>query len=325
MTEENNRQGVVARSLQWLVDFPTEVRRRFVRLGVSFMTDPARVYAPSEVTNLGALKKRLKLGDVLLVSGHARISYVVKLLTISQWSHVVLYVGDRRELIPAEDREEWIVSFGESSLRHLVVDADPIRGVHLKPLDELVGLMVRQCRPAALAPDDVRRVIDIALSELGKHYDLKHILRLLLFYALPFGIMPARLRRLVTEFTLSESDTICSRVLSDAFHAVGYPIRPLEVIQNRRALYNPVLNAASAIKHRGRSAMRLLAGGRIRAAYCRLTDRRYLEVMLKSARYITPGDYDLSRYFLIIKEPSDLAVNYRELERLVPVVRGFEE
>lgn len=309
--------------LDLILYVPRRIQRFVVHSAVKALTDPITLYSPSEVTNLRSLKRRLKPCDVLLVCGNARISHVVKLLTISQWSHVVLYVGDRRDLLTPKEIEEWRSHYGDSALEHLVIDADPLRGVHLRPVDEYVGLMVRHCRPDALTAEDSEKVLRHALSELGRQYDIGHIIRLLFFFAFPWEFLPESLRRFATDFTLSESDRICSRVLSEAFHSVGYPIRPLEVIQNRRAVYNQALSFASGITHRGKSAARLLAGGRLKSAVTRLTSKRYIELHQESARHVTPADYDLSRFFSIIKDENDLAIEYNQAAALCPLPRRW--
>ena len=308
----------MAQLLGGIRSYSGRIRARFSGWAVLRLTEPVKLYHPSEVTNLRALKRRLKPADVLLVSGNARISHVVKVLTLSQWSHVVLYVGDRADLLSPAEREEWTKQFGEAALAHLVVDADPVRGVHLKPLDDSVGLMVRQCRATALSMADRKQVVDRALSQLGREYDKRHIGRLLLFFAFPWELLPEGWRRAITDFTLSEDDRICSRVVSEAFHSVGYPIRPLEVLTNRASPAKKTLSIARSVKHRGRSAIRLLAGGRVKAAVTRLTDDRYAQLLLKGTRYITPADYDLSRFFDVIKNPEDLSLDYRSAEPLAP-------
>ncbi|MCC6220813.1 MAG: hypothetical protein IT291_06205 [Deltaproteobacteria bacterium] len=299
--------------------YPRKLLKKVVAYFTRLLTDPRPNYGKGEVTNLKKLKARVRVGDVLLVSGNARISQVVKVLTQSPWSHVVLYVGDRRDLLSAKEKEEWISAYGELSLKHLVVDADPVRGVHLKPIDESVGLMVRHCRPQALHYEDIQRVIDLALAQLGKRYDLKHIIRLLFFFAFPWELLPTGFRRMVTDFTLSEDDRICSRVLSEAFYRVGYPIRPFNVIRTPPSTHERAKGVASGIRHRGKSAAALLAGGRVNAAFKRITDKRYVEVHLKGTRHIVPADYDLSRFFAIIKDEEDLSIDYRNARTLCPV------
>lgn len=290
---------------------PRRAFRAIVKWGTRLLTDPVKLYSASEVTNLKGLKARLKTGDVLLICGNARISYVVKMLTLSTWSHVVLYVGDRRDLLSEKDREEWAALYGDASMKHLVVDADPVRGVHLRPMEEYVGLMVRHCRAAAIMPDDLNLVVEHSLKQLGQRYDMNHIARLLVFFAFPWELLPETLRRSVTEFTLSENDRICSRVVSEAFHSVGYPIRAESIVRDRGAIHTTALGFAFGLRHRGKSAAKLLAGGRVHAAFSRLTDRRYTQIHLKGERHITPADYDLSRFFSIIKDEQDLTIDYR--------------
>jgi hypothetical protein len=292
------------------------VIRGVVDAAVYQLSKPIKKYNPGEVTNLASLVRRIRKGDVLLVCGNARISYVVKVLTISPWSHVALYVGDRRDLLKPEEIEEWRRQFGDRALEHLVIDADPVKGVHLKPLDDYAGLMIRHCRAEALSREDIDKVVQFALSQLGKRYDIKHILRLSLFFAFPWELLPEAIRRFVTDFTLSETYQICSRVLSEAFESVGYPIRPVEIVQKRSELHTRTLGLAFGLKSRSRSAARLLAGGRLKKALNRLTDARYTEVRLKSHRYITPADYDLSRFFSVIKDPADLNFDYRSAKLL---------
>jgi len=275
-----------------------------------FLTTPIKAYSPGEQTDLEALSRRVKPGDVLLISGAARISYIVKLLTLSQWSHVVLYVGNRSELLPKETLERYRAKFEGVDLEHLVIDADPTEGVHLKPLMDFKGLMVRQCRPTALSRKDTQAVLEHALATLGRQYDIWHIVKLLFFFAFPWELLPQSLRKYFRDFSLSESDTICSRVLAEAFHSVGYPIRPYEVISNRATPGSRALSVLSSIERRGTSALKLLSQGRIDAASKRMSSSRYMAFKLKGTRHITPADYDLSRFFDIIKNPADLKVRY---------------
>ena len=302
-----------------VLDYPKRVVERIVARSVHMLTNPIGVFNPSDVTNVYKLRLRLRRGDVLLVCGNARISYVVKVLTLSPWSHVVMYVGDRRDLLTAEEAEDWASRYGEEALKHLVIDADPVRRVHLRPLADFAGLIVRQCRPEALTPEDTTRVIDSALSQLGREYDIKHIVSLLVFFAFPWELLPESFRRFITDFTLSEDDRICSRVLSEAFHSVGYPIRPQLIVQTRSNLHRKALGIAVGLRNRSRSAAKLLIAGRLGKAAERLTDRRYGEIHLKGPRHITPADYDLSRFFSIIKDESDLAFRYREVAAVCPI------
>lgn len=291
-----------------------KLKRRLVSRAVHALTRPIKIYSPSEISNIDTLRKRLVPCDLILVSGNARISHVVKVLTMSQWSHVVLYVGDRRELLNEKERLEWTELYGEECLNHLVIDADPVKKVHLRPIDAYHGLMLRHCRPEALTKKDRQSVVSEALAKLGKNYDIRHIIRLLFFFAFPWEILPETPRRFITDFALSEKDTICSRVISEAFHSVGYPIRPSSLIQKEKGgfIYKNTLNLTLALRHKTKTTLKLARAGKVKKAIDRFSGRNYSEIHLRQSRHITPADYDLSRFFSVIKDPDDLKINYKE-------------
>ena len=302
-----------------VVDTPRRWLKRVVDSFVVVFTNPSKPLTPSEATNIVSLRRRIVPGDVLLICGNARISYVVKVLTLSAWSHVVLYVGDRSDLLTEAEKEEWTKRLGKESLKHLVIDADPVRKVHLKPLEDFAGMMLRHCRAEALDEDDTQQVIDHALAQLGRQYDIQHIIFLLIFFAIPWELFPQGLRRVATDFSLSEDNRICSRVLAEAFESVGYPISPLGVIHNRSAIHDRALGVAVGFKNRRKSAVKLMLGGRFKKAVTRLTDKRYTEIHIRSSRHITPADYDLSRFFAVIKDEDDLTIDYRKARNVCPL------
>lgn len=277
---------------------------------IALLTKPGAPVHGADAPNLPVLKKSLRAADVILVSGTSRISYVVKVLTLSPWSHVVLYIGDRKDLLSEEEKEEWRNKYGEDSMQHLVLDADPLHKVHLRPLDDYTKYMLRHCRPEALTKEDRKKVVEHSLKQLKKHYDVSHIIRLLFFFATPWELLPQGFRRFITDFSLSEHDTICSRVLAESFESVGYPIRPTYIQYGQGTLSREALRITKGLRHRGKTAFRLLRGGKIGPAISRLTDNRYTEIHLRGARHVTPADYDLSRFFSIQKSPEDLSVEY---------------
>ncbi len=274
---------------------------------------------PIDASNVFSLKERLQLGDLVLVSGTARISNVVKVLTRSKWSHVVIYVGDRRDLLTEEEKEEWGSKYGADSMKHLAIDADPIKGVHLKPIDDFAGYVLRHCRAQALDKQDCQKVVDVAIAQMGREYDIKHILKLLLFFALPWELLPAIARRKIRDFTLSEDDRICSRVIAEAFHSVGYPIRPLKIVKYKSQEKNKISSILSGIKNKRKTASKLLLNGKISPALKRLTRHNKTEIQLGAPRHITPADYDLSKFFVIIKDQQDLNIDYKDAKLFCPL------
>jgi hypothetical protein len=171
--------------------------------------------------------------------------------------------------------------------------------------------MLRQCRPEALTKNDVKTVVNSALSQLGKSYDIKHIFRLMLFFTIPWELLPQGFRRFASDFSLSEQDTICSRVIAEAFESVGYPIRPTYIEYGQGNISRNALRLSKGLKTRGLSAFRLLRGGKSKQAFKRLMSERYTEIHLRGVRHVTPSDYDLSRFFSIIKNPDDLEIPYK--------------
>ncbi|HMO17534.1 MAG TPA: hypothetical protein PKA63_08455 [Oligoflexia bacterium] len=293
-----------------LILYYRKFRARLVEKAVSSLTREGPPVHSSDAPDIEALKIELKPADVILVSGTARISFVVKALTLSPWSHVVMYVGDQSNLLTSKERTEWTNEYGIECLQHLVVDADPLRKVHLRPIDDYYNVMLRHCRPQALRKEDRGKVIQHAISQLGKTYDISHILRLMVFFAVPWELFPQGVRRFVSDFTLSEHDTICSRVIAEAFESVNYPIRPTYIQYGQGVLSKEALRFSKGFRHRGKSALLLLRGGKIKSAFERLTNERYLEIQLRGSRHVTPADYDLSRFFTVIKNKNDLQIDY---------------
>jgi hypothetical protein len=282
----------------------------FVDWFIGVLSKPGKPVHGADAPNISRYKNDLKLADVVLVSGTARISFVVKALTLSPWSHVVLFVGNRRDLLTEDEIKEWTDLYGEESIEYLVLDADPLRKVHLRPLDDYNRYMLRLCRPEALTKTDRKKVVDHALGQLKKHYDVSHIIRLLFFFAIPWELFPQGVRRFITDFSLSEHDTICSRVLAEAFESVGYPIRPTYIEYGQGSLSTGALRISKGLRYRSKTAFRLLRGGKVTSAFTRLVSERYTEIHLRGARHVTPADYDLSRFFSVVKDTQDLSIDY---------------
>ncbi len=74
----------------------------------------------------------------------------------------------------------------------------------------------------------------------------------MLFFAVPWELLPQGVRRFVSDFTLSEHDTICSRVIDEAFESVNYPIRPTYIEYGQGLLSKEALRYTKGIRHRGK-------------------------------------------------------------------------
>ncbi len=251
----------------WLVD----------RL-VDWLTTPLARYEQRASNDPDALKRHIQKGDVLLVEGDQRVSYVIKVLTQSSWSHSALYIGDELLRRGGAIRERALASFG-SDAEHLIVEA-LMPGVVASPLTKYVDLNVRICRPHRLRPEHLRQILDDAVAAIGWRYDLRNVFDLTR-YLLPVSMVPQRWRQAALHFgSGAPTEVICSSLLGQVFGKVRFPIVPEE--ESRIAAPPPARGWIG----------RLLGPGR--PAYVR-------RFRMRHPTLLTPRDFDLSPYFEIVK------------------------
>lgn len=243
------------------------------------ITRRRRYYRRYADTDMERLKAAVRPGDVLLVDGDQRVSQAVKYLTTSSWSHSALFIGDalltRDPALARETRRR----FGREA-RFLLIEALVDKGVIVSSLTKYAGYNVRLCRPVGLKPDDLRVILDYAISRIGLSYDRRNILDLTR-YLLPFHFVPPRLREDALHFgSGKETETICSSLLAEAFGKVGFPILPLRVRRKPRTFSEHV--------------RQLVLGRPTRFAYSGLLRARHPTLCV-------PRDFDLSPYFEIVK------------------------
>ena len=180
-----------------------------------YLSSPVRGFKPLAVTDVEALRRSLRPGDVLLVEGNTRISTAIKYLTQSTWSHAAIYIG----IIPAVA--------GDGPDPKVLVEADLAEGTRAIPLSAYSRLHTRVCRPVGMSENEIRKVIDFVIARLGHKYDLKNVIDLAR-YLLPEPPVPARWRRRMLALGSGEpTRAICSTLISQAFQSVRYPILPI--------------------------------------------------------------------------------------------------
>lgn len=213
-------------------------------------------YVLLSTTSSDKLRACLLPGDVLLVEGDRRISTAIKYLTQSTWSHAAMFVGD------GEDRD--------------LIEADLREGVRYLPLESLLHLNLRICRPVGLTAEDQKRVTDHMRASLGHQYDLKNVVDLAR-YLLPQPPVPKRFRRRM--LALGSGDptrAICSSLIAEAYQSVRYPILPMiETLQDG--------STVSEILH------------------------------IKHFSLFAPRDFDVSPYFRIVKPTVEFGFDYKAL------------
>jgi Permuted papain-like amidase enzyme, YaeF/YiiX, C92 family len=245
--------------------------RVFAWLGwalAEYLSKPRRQGAQVATSPPEKLAGSLEPGDIVLIEGNTRLSVVIKYLTQSTWSHSALYVGDALGVQPPEEEPK------------VFIEADVREGVRAVPLSNYAGLHTRICRPVGLSPQDLRKVIEFAVSRIGEPYDLKNVFDLAR-YLLPTPPVPSRWRRRM--LALGSGDptrAICSTLIAQAYESVRYPILPL---------YVP-----------------LQTGEHAKDAHEQLLHIRHYSLY-------APRDFDISPYFAIVKPTLVHGFDYQKL------------
>jgi len=246
----------------------------------SLLTKPVARYTLTIPNDMAQLKRHIRKGDVLLVEGNERISEVIKYLSQSSWSHSAIYVGDAPLKRSPELRRELVEKYGDEA-NYLLVEALVESGVVVTPLSKYRDFNIRICRPHLLTAADQNLVVDYALDNIGRSYDLKNLFDLARYF-LPVSIVPPRLRRQALEFGSTDpTRVICSSLIAEGFARVRFPIVPR---------YEPVPPGMEPVPSRyawlDRFSRKVHAPGLMR---------------MVAPTLVTPRDFDLSPFFEIIK------------------------
>ena len=253
------------------------LRTKVFDMAARALTKPRGQYTLLLPNDFDSLLRALRPGDVILVDGDQRISEVIKYLTQSTWSHSVLYVGEEIVHRFPGQREALVATHGRDA-RHMIVEA-LMEGVVASPLAKYARFNLRICRPTSLRRDDLQRVLNEVLAQLGVKYDVKNVVDLARYF-FPVSLIPRRFRRRALQFGSGlPTQVICSSLIGRAFQNVGYPILPTTTPAPGPARPRRLLD-------------RLFY--RTPPPYPALFRRQIPSI-------ITPRDFDLSPYFEVIK------------------------
>ena len=271
--------GAIVSRLSRLNPIPI-VLHKLVEFAVGLLTKPIARYSLTMPNDLAQLRRHIRKCDVLLVEGNERVSEVIKYLSQSSWSHSALYVGDEPLKRSPELRRELTEKYGDEA-SYLVVEALVESGVVLTPMSKYRDFNIRICRPHQLTAADAAVVVEQAIGNVGRTYDLKNLFDLARYF-LPVSIVPARLRRQALEFGSTDpTRVICSSMIAECFGRVRFPIVP------RYEALPPGTGAPP-----GRYAWLERFSHKAQATHL---------LRMVSPTLITPRDFDLSPYFEIIK------------------------
>lgn len=190
----------------------------------NFLTEdsPAARLPPSDFERL---RYEIRFCDVLLVEGRSRVSRIIQSLTLSPWTHAAIYIG-RLHAIDDPDLRDLIQShYPAKPDEQLIIEALLGQGTIVAPLSKYRNDHLRICRPNNISRKDAQSVIAYSASKLGLEYDVRQLVDLARFL-LPYRILPRHwLSSLFGQST--NSRTICSTMLAEAFASTQFPVRPI--------------------------------------------------------------------------------------------------
>lgn len=180
-----------------------------------------------EVYDFEQLLSDIRPADVILFEGHTRVSEVVKLVTLSPWTHVALYIGQLHDIKDPTSRHIIKQFYQGSAFEPLIIESLLGYGTILTPLKHYRYEHLRICRASNLHHTDREKMIPFALEHLGLDYDVRQLLDLarLVF---PYGIIPRRWRSTLFQHNAGKpTHIVCSSLIARCFQHVHYPILPI--------------------------------------------------------------------------------------------------
>ncbi|CAA6803181.1 MAG: Permuted papain-like amidase enzyme, YaeF/YiiX, C92 family [uncultured Thiotrichaceae bacterium] len=217
-----------------------------------------------DIYDFDALIADLKPADVVLFEGRSRVSQVIKIVTLSPWTHAALYI-DSLNSLEDDALREYVEGFYQGDPDEpLIIESLLGHGTIVNPISMYRNEHIRICRPLSLQDDDRKRLIRSALGHLGLDYDVRQLLDLarLMF---PYGILPRKWRSSLFRHNVGKpTQIVCSSMIARCFQKVNYPIVP--IIQKDR-----------------------------------FNNLRFYK---RNFRLFVPSDFDYSPFFEVIKYPS---------------------
>ena len=177
-------------------------------------------------SNWHAIRYELRPGDLILVEGRTRVARIIQRLTLSSWSHVMLYVGRIHDIEDPQIRSQ-VQQFGHFLAEDsLILESEMGRGTVIQKLNAYEGYHLRILRPKNIQYSDVQTLVNYCVARLGQPYNLRQIVDLMRFL-LPWKILPRRWGSSLFRNNANAPTTVCSTLLAEAFAQINFPILPL--------------------------------------------------------------------------------------------------
>ena len=185
------------------------------------MTAPKNIWS-----DYHKIRQELKPADIILVHGYSRASNIIATITQSEWTHAAIYIGRFSDIPSLSLREKIQISSGYQYDTQMLIESELGEGTIVSKLDKYKDRHIRIVRPEWISDSDIAKVIEYAINQIGREYNIRQIFDLARFL-LPWGIFPRRWRStLFQNNALQPTKDICSTVIARAFQSVGYPILP---------------------------------------------------------------------------------------------------
>jgi len=155
------------------------------------------------------------------------------------------------------------------------------------PIAKYQKFNLRICRPRNLRREDLQRILDEVIAQMGMRYDVKNMIDLARYF-FPVSLIPRRFRRRALSLGSGlPTQVICSSIIARAFQNVGFPIHP---VMTPSSDPTPQLRWMDRLRRR-------------QTPYPGVFHREAPTLM-------TPRDFDLSPYFDVVKFNGVEAVNF---------------
>ncbi len=194
---------------------------------VNWLNAEAEANSVVEVFDFDQLLADTQPADVILVEGRAHVSEVIKVVTLSPWTHAALSIGSLDSMTDPNMRKKVSKFYHDDPSEPLIIESLLGYGTIINPLSHYRGQHLRVCRAINLPTKDRRRISAFAVEHLGLDYDVRQLLDLarLLF---PYGILPRRWRSSLFEHNAgAPTQIVCSSMIARCFQHVQYPILPV--------------------------------------------------------------------------------------------------
>lgn len=215
------------------------------------------------INNFEHMMDDLNVADVILFEGKTRVSEVIKIITLSPWTHAAIYIGKLEDIKNPRTVELLKKHYQGSPAEPLVIESLLGYGTIVNPLSLYSKENLRICRPDGISQSDKNKVVCFATEHLGINYDVRQILDLARFL-FPYAILLRQWRSSLFQHNAGKPTAIvCSSMIARCFQSVSFPILP--IVENK--------------------------------------NKERVKLRKRNFRLFTPADFDYSPYFKVIKFP----------------------